>query len=177
MERGTVPESAWKCATGRRKWLKPSPSWRIVSIGEASRRHNEPELAEHSPQSCAAAPHPLPGAACASGGFKLILLALRSPFTLLISRYAAQCYQAEWCVPACGVVGAVGSHEGLATEAGIWQTMLRKDLVSRTCIPWEMSLSPGQAVACRVGTSVLPALPHTGVSNFILYFFLSSGSL
>lgn len=46
-----------------------------------------------------------------------------------------------------GMVGAVGSQEGLVTEADIWQTMLRKGLVSRMCIPWEMSLSLGQAVA------------------------------
>lgn len=161
-----MPESAWKCATGRRKWLKPSPSWRIVSLGEASRRHKEPELAGHSPQSCAAALRPLPGAAFSWCGFKLILLSLWSPFTLLISRCAARFQQAECCVPAWGgMVGAAGSQEGLVTEGDIWQTMLRKGLVSRMCIPWEMSLSLSQA--CRVGTSVLPALPHTGVSNFI----------
>lgn len=66
-----------------------------------------------------------------------------------------------------GMVGALGGHEGLVAAADIWQTMPRKGLVSQMCIPWEMSLSLPQAVACRVGTSVLPVLPHTGVSNLI----------
>lgn len=50
-----------------------------------------------------------------------------------------------------GMVGAAGGQEGLVTEADIGQTMLRKGLVSRMCIPWEMCPLSGSGCGLQGG--------------------------
>lgn len=70
-----------------------------------------------------------------------------------------------------GMIGVVGSQEGLITEADIWLSIsLLQNIQKR---PGEQNLHffcnvpLCQFVACKVVTSFLPALAQPGVSNFI----------
>jgi len=82
---------------------------------------------------------------------------------------------------AWGMLGVVGSHEGLICGADIWLTIsLLQNAQKR---PDEQnfhffcSVPLCWLVACRV-TFFLPELAQRNVCNFLfLYFFLSSGSL
>lgn len=70
-----------------------------------------------------------------------------------------------------GMIGVVGSHEGLISEADIWLTISLLPNVQKR--PDEQNLyffcnvPLCQFVVCRVVTSFLPELAQPDVSNFV----------